>query len=105
MFVSWLLPFPCRPIVSKIESAAENQKHDREAELARNLRKADYEQVIAKVNADMDVLESQVSPEVQKQQEHALDMKYLRERQLQLGCFYWWWFIAIGSFGVGQLDR
>eukprot|EP00435_Cladocopium_sp_Y103_P060864 s625_g22.t1 len=69
------------PFMSKIETLAESQKQDREAALARNLRKADFEQIMAKITADMDVLEHQVSPEAQKHQEHALDMKYLRERQ------------------------
>ena len=91
--------------MSKIESMAESQKQDREAELARNLRKADFDQVMAKVSADMEVLESQTSPDVQKQQEHALDMKYLRDRQAQLGFFFGGGVLplALDHSGLGRL--
>ena len=92
--------------MDKVQTAIQNAKDEKDAELSRNVRKADLEQILAKVSKDMDVLQKHLSPaDDRRAEEHALDMKYLRERQLQLGCFYWWWFIAIGSFGVGQLDR
>ena len=62
----------------------QNEKDEREAELARNLRKADLEQIVAKIENDLTVLEKYMEPNDRQAEEHALDMKYLRDRQQRL---------------------
>ena len=42
----------CRSFVSKFESAVQNEKDEKEAELSRNLRKADLDAIVAKIEKD-----------------------------------------------------
>ena len=77
-----------RPFVDKVETAVQNAKDEKDAELARNVRKADLEQIVAKVSKDMEVLQKHLSPaEDRRAEEHALDMKYLRDRQQPPGLY------------------
>ncbi len=75
----------CRTYVSKIEKKFQDEKDEREAILAENCRRADLEQIIAKVEKDLKTLDHLSQPDDKKNEEHALDMKYLRERQQKLG--------------------
>ena len=71
-----------RPFVDKVQTAIQNAKDEKDAELSRNVRKADLEQILAKVSKDMDVLQKHLSPaDDRRAEEHAHDMKYLRDRQ------------------------
>lgn len=74
----------CRSFVSHIEKAVQDAKDEEEAQLARNYRKADLEQIVAKLQKDFTVLDGLATPDAKKNEEHALDMKYMRERQQQL---------------------
>lgn len=74
----------CRPFVAKIEAAIQSERDDRDAELAKNLRKADFESIMAKVEKDFDLLQKHLQPSEARTDEHALDMKYLRDRQQPL---------------------
>ena len=68
--------------MDKVQTAIQNAKDEKDAELSRNVRKADLEQILAKVSKDMDVLQKYLSPaDDRRAEEHALDMKYLRDRQ------------------------
>lgn len=74
-----------RTYVSQIERKIQTEKDEREAMLAENCRKADLEQILVKVEKDMKTLEDLSQPDDKKNEEHALDLKYLRERQQKLG--------------------
>ena len=77
-----------RPFVDKVQTAIQNAKDEKDAELSRNVRKADLEQILAKVSKDMDVLQKHLSPaDDRRAEEHALDMKYLRDRQQPPGLY------------------
>ena len=71
----------CRSFVAKFESAVQNEKDEKEAELNRNLRKADLEAIVSKIEKDLEVLEKHTGESGREGEEHALDMKYLRDRQ------------------------
>lgn len=53
--------------------------------MAQNLREADFAQLKAKVEADLATLESQRPKRGLEAEQHALDMKYLRDRQMYFG--------------------
>ena len=53
--------------------------------MTKNLRKADLESILAKVENDFKLLEKHMLVDNNEAEEHALDMKYLRDRQLFLG--------------------
>ena len=68
--------------MDKLKTAIQYAKDEKDAELSSNVRKADLEQILAKVSKDMDVLQKHLSPaDDRRAEEHALDMKYLRDRQ------------------------
>ena len=74
--------------MDKVQTAIQNAKDEKDAELSRNVRKADLEQILAKVSKDMDVLQKHLSPaDDRRAEEHALDMKYLRDRQQHPGSY------------------
>ena len=70
-----------RPFISKLESSARAEKEVKDAQLAANVRQADLQQLVAKLDADFELLKSLKPDEGAEAQEHAKDMKYLRERQ------------------------
>ncbi|CAK9022466.1 FO synthase subunit 1 [Durusdinium trenchii] len=70
-----------RPFVAKIEGTARRAKEEKDAQLAQNLREADFAQLKAKVEADLATLESQRPKRGLEAEQHALDMKYLRDRK------------------------
>ena len=70
-----------------MQNYIQNEKEAKDAQLARNLRKADLEQVVSMIEADLSLLASHTSTDAKKQEQHALDMKYLRERQQRLDVF------------------
>ena len=74
-----------RQYVAQIEAAIQTAKDEKDAELSRNLRRADLESLVSKIESDFNLLDNAVEPDDKRSQEHALDMKYLRERQQQLG--------------------
>ena len=72
-----------RPFVAQIEAAIQNEKDEKEAQLAQKLRQADLESLVSKIESDFALLDNALEPDEKRAQEHALDMKYLRERQQQ----------------------
>ncbi|CAK9036023.1 unnamed protein product [Durusdinium trenchii] len=72
-----------RPFLAKMEAAVRSERELRDAELAENLRRADLQQLVAKLERDFKVLEGRKPKEDASAKERALDMKYLRERQTQ----------------------
>ena len=44
---------------------------------------------MAQINKDVEALEKHLIPSDRMAEEHALDMKYLRERQQPFGCDLW----------------
>lgn len=75
----------CRPFLAKMEAAVRSERELRDAELAENLRRADLQQLVAKLERDFKVLEGRKPKEDASAKERALDMKYLRERQTYPG--------------------
>lgn len=73
-----------RPLVAKLEASIRLEKEEKEQRIALNLRQADFESLAAKIERDFETLEARNPKESQRAQEHALDMKYLRERQQPL---------------------
>ena len=74
-----------RPLVAKIDAGLRSEKEEKEAKLAQNLRQADYDALDAKLTSDFDLLKSDRPDATEEAAEHALDMKYLRERQMWPG--------------------
>lgn len=77
------LPF-VRTYVAKIEQTTRLEKEAHEEELAANLRAAEFKHLVAKLDADMKVLESRDSSSPSQAVETAKDLKYLWERQMKL---------------------
>ena len=78
---SWILFCPCRPFFAQVEQHIRMEKEDKEAKLASNVRQAEIQQLLAKFEVDMATLASrQPTPDVAATN-HALDMKYLNDRQ------------------------
>ena len=75
-----------------------SEKEDKQAVLAKNVRVADMQQLLAKLEADLEVLDGQTPPAMRATEQNALDMKYLRERQMFLNLafdfFVFWVFTA-----------
>ncbi|CAK9073503.1 unnamed protein product [Durusdinium trenchii] len=69
------------PFVSKIEMASRNEKEEKEAQLAKNVRQADLQQILARLGNDLDLLKARAANAPSEAVENALDMKYLRDRQ------------------------
>lgn len=70
-----------RPFIAKMEATVRADKEEKANQLAHNLRQADLQQLIAKLESDMVILRARKPQEGQVAKEHALDMKYLQERQ------------------------
>ena len=67
-----------------MEAAIRSEKEEKEQRLALNLRQADFESLEAKILLDFETLHARNPKDSERAQEHALDMKYLRERQQRL---------------------
>ena len=73
-----------RPFAARVETAVRQKKEEHQAELQQNLRQADLAQLLAKLESDFAILDSVVPKASQEAELHALDMKYLRDRQERL---------------------
>ena len=78
------LPFPLRPFIAKIEIASQSLAEQKEQELAKNVRMADLNQLVARIEADMLLLKKIQQSADSAARETALDMKYMLERQMLL---------------------
>ena len=67
--------------MAKVEATIQSEKELKEAKLAMNLRQAEFDSIEAKIQADLETLDSLMPKEDGKATEHAKDLKYLRERQ------------------------
>lgn len=61
--------------------ASRNEKEEKEAQLAKNVRQADLQQILARLGNDLDLLKARAANAPSEAVENALDMKYLRDRQ------------------------
>ena len=68
-----------------MESAARIAQEEKSAQLAQELRAAEGKQVLAKLEADMSLLKSRIPDDRVQAERTAKDLKYLRERQANLG--------------------
>lgn len=72
---------PCRPFVAQIQKAQRIQKDARDQEIEKNLRQADVQSVLAKLESDIKTLKDRAPSEAQAAFKHAKDLKYVQERQ------------------------
>jgi hypothetical protein len=79
-----MLGTQCRTYVARVEQSARSEKMKREADLAANVRAADLTQLLARLEADMELLSSKENNSASRAAETAKDMKYLWDRQLNL---------------------
>ena len=77
-----------RSFAAEIESASRVAKEKKNEELAAQLRVADFNQVKAKLEADMAVLMERKGDTAAESINNAKDMKYLRDRQELLAHFF-----------------
>ena len=75
-----------RPFLGKIEMATRTEKEEKDAQLARNVRQADLEQLLSRLANDLSLLKDRKDAAPSEAVENALDMKYLRDRQECLSC-------------------
>lgn len=80
------LSLPWRPLVAKLEDSVRLEREEKEAQRALKLRQADFESLEAKIESDFQALQALTVSAGDQATEHALDMKYLRERQQFHGC-------------------
>ena len=73
-----------RPFVAKVESATKCQKEKGDAELAANVRQADLKQLLARLDADFKVLDDLSGGDAETAKQTALDVKWIRDRQMNL---------------------
>ncbi|CAK9091359.1 FO synthase subunit 1 [Durusdinium trenchii] len=69
------------PFFAQIECTLRSEKEAKEQLLQKQLREADLNTVAAQVLSDFAVLEKMAPGPTRQAEEHALDMKYLRDRQ------------------------
>ena len=67
-----------------MEQSARSQKLKKEQDLAASVRAADYTQLMARLEADMELLSSRENSSASRAVETAKDMKYLWDRQMNL---------------------
>ena len=70
--------------MARVGNAARREKEEKEEELQANLRQADFNMIIKKLEDDLTILTEHVGDEMQQAQNCALDIKYIRDRQKQL---------------------
>ena len=70
-----------RPYVAQIENAARADALAKEESYAQEVRKADLQVLLRKLDNDLDILSKRSGTEQQKAIECAKDMKYLKDRQ------------------------
>ena len=70
--------------MAQVEKNTRLAKEAQNAQLERNLRQADFQAVLAKLESDIKVLESFKPNSHEEALKHAKDMKYLRDRQATL---------------------
>ena len=73
-----------RPFFAQIECTLRSEKEAKEQLLQKQLREADLNTVAAQILSDFAVLEKMAPGPTRQAEEHALDMKYLRDRQAPL---------------------
>ena len=75
-----------------MQNATKRQKEAEEEALAANVREADLKQLLAQLAADFQTLEGLAGGDAETARQTALDMKWIRERQmilsLGLGCYF-----------------
>lgn len=71
----------CRPFIARMEATCRADKEEKATKLAENLRQADLQQLVAKLENDIALLRSLKPQADQIAKDHALDMKYLQDRQ------------------------
>lgn len=76
----------CRSISKDIESKHAAELEEKERELAQRVADATLNQVKAKLEADIAILEGLVPTAAKEAQEAGKDLKYLKERQMSLNC-------------------
>ena len=70
-----------RIYVERVENAIRREKDLKEQELARKVRQADCEAVLAKIDVDLAALQASIPNDRQSSMESAKDLKYLKQRQ------------------------
>lgn len=67
--------------MAELDKTVRSQKEAKEAELAKRVREVQFQELEAKISADFELLKSRIPSDEKKNEEHAKDMKYLKERQ------------------------
>lgn len=73
-----------RPYVKKIERGKTEDQEQKAKDLAKQVSVANLAQVKALVEGDVETLRAKLPGKAQEAAEHALDLKYLKERQMNL---------------------
>lgn len=80
-----LCPPAFRPLIAKIEKGKTEEKEQAAVALAKQVATANLAQVKQQVELDVQALRNKLPGKAHEQAEHALDLKYLRDRQRKLG--------------------
>lgn len=80
-----LCPPAFRPIISNIEKGKTEEKEQAALALAKQVATANLAQVKQQIELDVQALRDKLPGKAHEQAEHALDLKYLRDRQRKLG--------------------
>ena len=76
--------FFCRPYIATVESANKTRKEKEEEDLAQAVRQADLKQLVARLENDLTALDGLSGGDVEAAKQTALDLKWIRERQMIL---------------------
>lgn len=88
-----------RPFIATIENATKSRKEKEAEDLAADVRQADLKQIMARIDADFAALDAMSGGDAKEAVETALDMKWIRDRQMILS-----YFGHRGSNGFGVQD-
>lgn len=74
-----------RPLLETIQQASQKAKEQKAEEFATKLREANFNSVMAKIDADLTTLKVRKDNSAAEAIKHAKDLKYVRDRQRPLG--------------------
>ena len=77
---------PCRNIISNLESKQSQEQEERAHLLAQKVAQATFDQIKAQVEADVQKIRATLPSKDSQALQTAKDMKYVKDRQLNLDC-------------------
>lgn len=73
-----------RPFIARVESASKIRQDKEDEDLAQAVRQADLRQLISRLENDLRALDGLAGGDVEAAKQTALDLKWIRERQMTL---------------------